>query len=306
VADAAVYQAYGRDLQAEEILKEAMRATPERMAIRVKLLEVYAKRRDTKGFELLAGQVFNLTGGQGEDWAQVQAFGVGIDADNPLYQAGGRPDTVLGNSGEPVEPLGASTVPYSAPPERPAFVPAADATLDGGLDLDLGAGPSADELPTITLPKQTEPPPVPAESTHALGNDAQMARDDRLDFNLDAAQTQDPDTTPGVLDTRPAPAEASRGGLDFDLGDLGFDGAPALAASPAAPQADLDLSDFPLDPLPEALAAEGDPLMRKLDLAEEFRQIGDLEGARDLLEEVVSKADGALRQKAQGMLDALG
>ena len=32
-----------------------------------------------------------------------------------------------------------------------------------------------------------------------------------------------------------------------------------------------------------------------LELAEEFRQIGDTEGARDLLEEVMAKADGALR-----------
>ena len=60
VAEADVYLAYGRDLQAEEILKEAMRSNPERMAIRSKLLEVYAKRRDTKGFELLASQMFNL------------------------------------------------------------------------------------------------------------------------------------------------------------------------------------------------------------------------------------------------------
>ena len=52
---------------------------------------------------------------------------------------------------------------------------------------------------------------------------------------------------------------------------------------------------------------DGDPLARKLELAEEFRQIGDIEGARDLLEEVVAKADeGALRSKAQGMLDTLG
>jgi pilus assembly protein FimV len=48
VAEADVYLAYGRDLQAEEILKEAMRSSPERLAIRTKLLEVYAKRRDTK------------------------------------------------------------------------------------------------------------------------------------------------------------------------------------------------------------------------------------------------------------------
>ena len=47
------------------------------------------------------------------------------------------------------------------------------------------------------------------------------------------------------------------------------------------------------------------PLERKLELAEEFRQIGDMEGARDLLEEVIAKADGALKSKAQGMLDHL-
>src|SRR5512140_3829407 len=82
VAEADVYLAYGRDLQAEEILKEAMRASPERLAIRTKLLEVYAKRRDTKGFELLATQLFGLTGGQGEDWAKAQEIGVQIDPDN--------------------------------------------------------------------------------------------------------------------------------------------------------------------------------------------------------------------------------
>jgi len=54
----------------QEILKEAMRATPERMAIRTKLLEVYAKRRDIKGFELLAAQVHNLTRGQARTGAR--------------------------------------------------------------------------------------------------------------------------------------------------------------------------------------------------------------------------------------------
>ena len=50
---------------------------------------------------------------------------------------------------------------------------------------------------------------------------------------------------------------------------------------------------------------DNDPLARKLSLAEEYRQIGDTEGARDVLEEVVAKADGALKNKAQGMLDSL-
>ena len=56
----------------------------------------------------------------------------------------------------------------------------------------------------------------------------------------------------------------------------------------------------------EDVALEGgDPLMRKVELAEEFRQIGDVDGARDLLEEVLGKATGTLRAKAQAMLDAL-
>ena len=64
---------------------------PERMAIRTKLLEVYAKRRDIKGFELLATQLFSLTQGEGEDWAKAQELGAQIDPDNPLYQPGGAP-----------------------------------------------------------------------------------------------------------------------------------------------------------------------------------------------------------------------
>ena len=87
VAEADVYLAYGRDLQAEEILKEAMRSSPDRMAIRTKLLEVYAKRRDTKGFELLATLSFcALTRGTGEDWAKAQELGSQIDPDNPRFK----------------------------------------------------------------------------------------------------------------------------------------------------------------------------------------------------------------------------
>ena len=65
VAEADVYLAYGRDLQAEEILKEALRINPTRSAIHLKLAEIYAKRRDVKGFQSAAAQVQQLTGGTG-------------------------------------------------------------------------------------------------------------------------------------------------------------------------------------------------------------------------------------------------
>ena len=79
----------------------------------------------------------------------------------------------------------------------------------------------------------------------------------------------------------------------------------AQAASGAKPT--LDFGDFTLPAQPSGHTPfdDNDPLARKLELAEEFRQIGDMEGARDLLEEVVAKAGGALKTKAQGMLDSL-
>jgi pilus assembly protein FimV len=305
VAEADVYLAYGRDLQAEEILKEAMRANPERMAIRSKLLEVYAKRRDTKAFELLATQMLTLTRGEGEDWPKAQALGLSIDPENPLYKTGAGP---VGGSGEkdaPIEVLGAPTQPYTAPVAPPAFQPAADATLDGGnLDLDL-------ELPLPPATAPIEPTFALGENTQPFATTAANPRTDTLDFSLDEI---DPKTIP-VRQPRPEavaptvalpPRDKVDDGLDFDLGDLGGE-APAPKPA-AATDSTLDFGEFGLDtdtPEPPADPAH-DPLSRKIELAEEFRQIGDMEGARDLLEEVIAKADGALKSKAQGMLDRLG
>jgi len=48
-----------------------------------------------------------------------------------------------------------------------------------------------------------------------------------------------------------------------------------------------------------------DPLETKLSLAEEFRAIGDLEGARSLAEEVLAEATGTLKTKASTFLSDL-
>ena len=79
---------------------------------------------------------------------------------------------------------------------------------------------------------------------------------------------------------------------------------PATAPLPA--DTSVDFADFDLETPAKGGNDNNDPLARKLELADEFRQIGDLEGARDLLEEVLSKASGGLKAKAQGMLDQLG
>jgi pilus assembly protein FimV len=265
VAEADVYLAYGRDLQAEEILKEAMRGNPDRLAIRTKLLEVYAKRRDTKGFELLATQLYSLTKGEGDDWAKAQELGRQIDPENPLYKPGGQPvAAVSGDGGRIIEPLGASTMPQSIMPHTSGFSTSAIDSMSAGtdsrpapdLDLDLDLG----TMPQSGSRREAQPsqPPVDLESIS-------------LDLNPSASMPLS------------SGAQASNAKPTLDFGDF------TLPAQPSG--------HTPLD--------DNDPLARKLELAEEFRQIGDMEGARDLLEEVVAKAGGALKTKAQSMLDSL-
>jgi pilus assembly protein FimV len=93
------------------------------------------------------------------------------------------------------------------------------------------------------------------------------------------------------------------------------------AAEPAKPDTsgmlEFDMSSLSLDLDPPASAANGamdstasingdDPLETKLALAEEFISIGDDDGARALIEEVVAQATGEMRAKAQRVLATLG
>ncbi|MDR1888127.1 MAG: LysM peptidoglycan-binding domain-containing protein [Zoogloeaceae bacterium] len=89
VAEADVYMAYGRDGQAEEILLDALQKDPHRLAIPVKLLEVYASRKNVKDFETLATELYTQTGGKGAEWEKVLSLGSALDPSNPLYGGSG-------------------------------------------------------------------------------------------------------------------------------------------------------------------------------------------------------------------------
>lgn len=288
VAEADVYLAYGRDLQAEEILKEALRSTPDRTAIHTKLLEVYAKRRDSKGFEALATQLHALSKGTGEDWAAAQSMGHQLDPNNPLYQPGGgpqgRPGGGLRGGSEPVDATEQGHADFSQ-----TTLQAEDSRLPqivgDGLDLDLG---QIDKDRSAASPQ---------------GSDTRRPIDPGLDFEYEASPARPADAGPAGV------AELDLDALSLDEGDtlqaaLGDAGDTLLDFGEFLVSEPGELADDVAADLDELAA--GDPLQRKLELAEEFRQIGDLEGARDLLEELLVKASGSLRSQAQAMLDALG
>lgn len=313
VAEADVYLAYGRDLQAEEILKEAMRSNPDRLAIRSKLLEVYAKRRDTKGFEMLASQLHAQCKGEGEDWTKAQELGLQIDPENPLYKPGGRPTAVTVSSTGAViaEPLGASTQPQSTvamtsfPTTDMATRAAPDSSLD--LDLDLQGEPKGSFKLT--------PDPVPSKSPviDMAPLDLPPVQAPPVAPPPPKAPSFAPQLSPLSLPAGDAEAASTTMAMAFDLGDLNLD-LPKGAKAPAGPvttsSADAMFAKSetgaPEFKTPTNFGAiEGDPLIRKIELAEEFRQIGDLDGARDLLEEVVAKGSGAVKDQAESMLARL-
>jgi pilus assembly protein FimV len=85
IAEAEVYMAYGRDAQAEEILKDAIVKEPKRYELHLKLLEMYAARKDTSAFETIAGELYTTLGANDPVWGKVVALGVTVEPDNPLY-----------------------------------------------------------------------------------------------------------------------------------------------------------------------------------------------------------------------------
>jgi len=302
VAEADVYLAYGRDLQAEEILKEAMRSSPDRLAIRTKLLEVYAKRRDTKGYELLATQLFGLTQGEGDEWHKTQELGQQIDPENPMYAPGGRPSAgAAGGTTAVVEALGASTMPQSVLPSPSNFdlyepkTPEQPSADDLDLDLDVVAPPAPPAKP-LDRTQPLEPLSAQDKPGQPLGDDGS--------FELPAFEL--PDLAPAPAPATSAASAPTSAPPAYDFGDLSLDLGNAGSKAPAEPALDYSSMPAALDDAPAFAGDPSDPLVRKLDLAEEFRQIGDMEGARDLLEEVVGKADGPLKARAQSLLDSLG
>ena len=312
VAEADVYLAYGRDLQAEEILKEALRTNPARVAIHAKLAEIHAKRRDNKAFEAIALEAFNLTQGNGPEWAHITEMGRELEPSNSLYQPGGEPAgghrgnnpvassaAAMASPKPPVAPASATALAAvlaasSAVTVPPAPVPAPAVDVDVDLDLDFPLGGMQDG--------HTSPAPIAALVT-AEPDRAPVL--DKLDMDF-----SDISSKPIAL-TYPVPISKAA-----DAGRASEAQANGGAAAPAAVLPDSGMLEFDLDSLsldlngpnsrsPAHDPAEEDPLHTKFLLAEEFRSLGDPDGARSLAEEVLAEAQGPLKVKAQAFLNAL-
>jgi pilus assembly protein FimV len=309
LAEADVYIQYGRDSQAEEILKEALSRNPNRGDVQLKLLEIYASRKDKDSFGKLATDYHRVSGGAGDGWIKAAGMGYSIDPGNSLYEAGkDAAATVIPPTGSSTDvdlDLGGGTG-TSTDITLDAGTAAAPGT-DTGI-LDLGAVDTAQKdgeqagtpLPDFTLevPEAgSSAPDVALDAAPAASSAAAAAPESNvIDFQIELPKI---DSGPSTI-VKPAPAQAAADpGLDFkleipdlDLGDKGHDKTQIIAAAPVAAGGEKDGHWY--------------DVQTKFDLAKAYQEMGDKDGAREILQEVIKEGDGEQKVQAKSLLDSLG
>ena len=247
IAEADVYIAYGRDAQAEEILKEALRNHPERHPVRLKLLEIYAARKDQRAFETQAGELYAMTRGQGEEWPQAAALGLSIDPNNPMYAtaAAGRAAADAQAEQEVLRQMAIASGEKMDLDEIDHGVTALPVVASGStdaLDFDLGSL-SFDEAPATVM-----------EATRAGDSDrdrlAKAAEEESFDLSFDMdfdKPAAAPAVAPAVAPAAAAPAAALKSldnihldlahpDLPSDVNTIDLSGAFDVPALPGSPE----------------------------------------------------------------------
>ena len=308
IAEADVYMAYGRDAQAEEILKEALQKDSNRVAVHAKLLEIYAKRQDPKAFEQSAAKLKSLTNGTGPEWEKAAALGKSIDPNNGLYAGAASASAAAAAFTASIPSASAPTLDFDIGGAGQASASAPDLMLeatrkpnDSGLDFDVSG-----TTQKLDISGTTQKLDMSTEDTAAAPS--AKAADTGLDFNLDLGTE-----APAAPEKKPEPAAADDPGLTFDLNlDLGGDQKSDAGSSPAAAP---DLSTISLDlgsanggaaAAPAGTDPKWQEIATKLDLAKAYEEMGDKDGARELLNEVVKDGDAAQKGQAEQLLAKLG
>ena len=323
VAEADVYIAYGRDAQAEEILKEAMVKDSSRYEIPLKLLEIYSNRKSAQSFETVAKQLHTTIGAQHPLWSKVAEMGRKLDATNTLYAA----LNVTAAQNHPGDSAGIRAINRDASiPLKPVEqVPAAmrdtltvkePVVANAPLDLDLDFDATASEPRSANAENLS---PNTGTIDLDLGSTDEQSHGDIEHSSEKSASGGDPFVLDFDLDT-PQPAAAAPksevratvdggGGLEFDIGDTDVPEQSTLSPRTTSSSVDLpplDLSDIDLSlgsASNVAAPANGgggwQSAETKLDLARAYLEIGDKVGAVEILQEVIKEGTPEQQDEAK-------
>jgi pilus assembly protein FimV len=272
LTEANVYLDYGRDVQAEEILKDGLKTQPQNVAIYAKLMDIYAQRRDAKSFENMALKAKILLSEDSVQWQTISKQGFDLEPQNLLYRVA---------APEQEDPLAnLSAQEFSSRTLAQIDPESAKAPASVDLDLDFNF---ASSFPASTAIAETKKAPLV----------------DLPDFSLELDQASDtvkPPTAPAavhathVVNENSLPNQMPQA-MAFDLNNLSLD---------------LNNTDKTIT-APNVVTADNNaPFETKLALAQEFRAIGDTNGAKMLAREVLATATGNLKVRAEAFLAEIG
>ncbi len=317
ITEADVFMAYGRYQQAEEVLQKALEGNPDRPEVTGKLFEVYFNTREKDKFEELASTSATSLQENEEVWASVVTMGKQICPENPLFAVADDSAVEASAPAAPAEPI-------------------SDDVLDIGLDLDELSAEMESEGGTDDDGLGLELDSTPAETESAAPGEAAGDLDFDLDFGGDddtTAPAAEASSDVGELDfdlgdigdsDKPASAEAATDtNGDLDLGDLDFgdisDSSDTVGQDEPASMGLADLGGGSgEDGLSELTSksddggasdddtfGDGDEISTKLDLAQAYIEMGDGEGARSMLDEVVVQGNAQQKQQAESLLSRI-
>jgi len=341
VAEADVYMAYGRYKQAEELIRDAIQDDPDRHELKLKMLEIYNAAKNGEAFEAQAEELYAVLGGAGGPmWDRVVEMGQQLCPENPLF--GGVPEPVA--EPETPEPAAEPEVPSEAlEPSPEGLLERLDASLEAAapgeaLEPPLFEMPAEEEeeKKTADLSFETAPGDEPINEFETVPSEAFEERPE-LEPGLDMAAPEEPaaegmDREAGeafgenLTAFEPEPLETVEFDTDFtleeaaeDLSKLAEEAGEAIAEEEEEPAFEFES----LEPGEEAPAFEAeepeieestvdgglyapeDEVGTKLDLAKAYIDMGDPEGARSILDEVLEEGSDGQKKEAQELLQQI-
>ena len=339
IAEAEVYLAYGRDAQAEEILKDALKKDPQRQEIYLKLLEIHSQHNKPQAFETVASELFAVSHGQGDVWHKAVTLGRQLDPANPMFQdatAAAAPQAASPAPAAPSAPAPAPRSPLHAAPAfsdgdisiapQPAGTPKSAAQILAGAE-DALARSATTPVAAVAAATQGAKASIGEAGSAAGAAFAGAMAAGKSSFDDFASGKPHLVDAASELTTRvDTPEEQPHFDLDFQLDDADRTApfkspepkpeptlaAPAAFGHPAGPlELDkLDLSFNPErpafeDPTPSVLDGQWHDAATKLDLAKAYQEMGDVDGAREILQEVLHEGDDQQKSEAQSLLQKL-
>ncbi len=314
VAEADVYIAYGRDEQAEEVLLDGVVSHPDRVDIKQKLLNLYHKRQNAEGFERIAEELYSQRAAlTGDVWARVCEMGKEVAPGNPLFDLSGDD---LNTAVEADSELNTEDVPAAADSgDSNDLIDPVTAEVEPVDHLDEPLTAQTDDLEeALTIDDESEMVVGSLNEDESIQlinfDDGRSEISELDDVEIDALELGG--DIPDELDLSVAQSnEVNADELTSDDDDaLEFDFDQIADAGDAEDDGDGDVEKS-VSEVPEVsdleIDADYDEARTQYELAKVFVDLGDEDGARKILDELVGSNDTSedVRSDSQALLDSI-